>query len=51
MSLKFLAHMNMFWHYYLENEKPTFLACISKQVFAAILESSKSKALFQNHQI
>ena len=34
--------MDMFWQHYLENKKPTFLACIPKQVYAAILESSKN---------
>ena len=38
----------MFWHYYLENKKPTFLACIPKQVYAVILKSSKNDDLFQN---
>ena len=30
----------MFWHY-LENKKPTCLACIHKKVYPAILKSSK----------
>ena len=42
--------MNIFWQHYLENKKPTFLACISKQVYAAILESSKNNNLFQKHE-
>ena len=36
----------MFWQHYLENKKPAFLACISEQVYSAILESSKNKDLF-----
>ena len=43
--------MNIFWRHDLENKKPTFLACIAEQVYAAILESSKNNNLFQNHQI
>ena len=41
----------MFYHHYLGNKKPFFLACNSQQVDAAILESSKNNDLFQNHQI
>ena len=37
----------MSWQHYLENKKPTFLACTSEQVYAAILESSKNKDLFR----
>ena len=33
--------MNMFWQNYLENKKPTFITCMSEQVYAAILEYSK----------
>ena len=32
--------MNMFSENYLENKKPNFLACIPKQVYATIPESS-----------
>ena len=49
--LKFLAHIKMFWQHYLENNKLTSLACNLKQVYAAILESSKNNDLFQNRQI
>ena len=35
----------MFWQHYLEN-KPTFPSCIPKQVYAAILESSKNNIFF-----
>ena len=42
--------MDILWQHYLENKKPTFLACIPKQIYAAILESSKNNDLFQNHQ-
>ena len=41
----------MFYHHYLGNKKPTFLACHTEQVYAAILESSKINDLFQNRQI
>ena len=41
----------MFYPYYLENKKPTFLACNTDQVHAAILESSKINDLFQNRRI
>ena len=46
MFSKILAHMNMF----LAENKQTSLACISKQVYAAILKSSKNKDPFQNCQ-
>ena len=49
-SMKFSAHISMFWHYYLEKKKPTFLTCIPKQVYAVILESSKNDDLFQNRR-
>ena len=49
--LKFLAHIYMCWQHYLENKKPTFLACIPDQVYAAILESLKNNDLLQNCQI
>ena len=39
----------MFYQHYLENNKPAFLACNPKQVYAAILEISKNNDLFQNH--
>ena len=42
--------MNMFLQHYLENKKSTFLACILKQVYAAILESWKNYDSFQNRQ-
>ena len=38
--------MNMFWQHYLENKKVNFLPCIPKQVYAAILESSKNNDFF-----
>ena len=41
----------MFQQHYLGNKKPTFLACNTKQVYAANLESSKINNLFQNRQI
>ena len=41
----------MFYPHYLENKKPTFLACNTDQVHAAILESSKINDLFQNRRI
>ena len=50
-SLKFLAHIILFWQHYLGNKKPTFLACYSEHVYANILESSKNNNLFQNCQI
>ena len=37
----------MFWQHYLENKKPTFLACIPEQVYAANSESSKNNAFFK----
>ena len=40
----------MFWQHYLENKKPTLLASILEQAYAAILESSKNKDLSQNRQ-
>ena len=40
----------MFWQHYIENKKHTFLVCIPKQVYAAILEYSENNDLFQNHQ-
>ena len=40
----------MFWQHYLENKKPTFLACNPEQVYAVILESSKNNDLFQDRQ-
>ena len=49
-ALKFLAHMNMFSRYYLENKKLTFLSCIPNGVNTAILESLENKNLFQNCQ-
>ena len=36
----------MLWQHYLENKKPTFLACILEQVYATILESSKNNNIF-----
>ena len=48
--LKFLAHINMFQQHYLGNKKRTFLTCNPEHVYAAILESSKNKDLFQNRQ-
>ena len=41
----------MFQQHYLGNKKPTFLACNSEQVYAAILESSKIKDLLQNRKM
>ena len=40
----------MFWQHYLGNKKPTFLALNPKQVYAAILESSKNNELFRKRQ-
>ena len=34
----------------MENKKTTFLACIAKQVYAAILESSENCDIFHNRQ-
>ena len=50
-SLKYSANIKMFYPHYLENKKPTFLACNTDQVHAAILESSKINDLFQNRRI
>ena len=36
----------MFWEQYLENKKPTFLACIPEQVCAAILEIFQKLTVF-----
>ena len=36
----------MFLQHYLENIKLCFLSCITKEVYDAILESSKNKDLF-----
>ena len=36
----------MFYQHYLGNNKPTFLACNPKQVYAAILKFSKNNDLF-----
>ena len=44
-SLKYLAHINMFYHY-LGNKKPTFLACNLEQAYAIILEFSRNNDLF-----
>ena len=41
----------MSWQHYLGNKKPTFLACNTVSVGAAISESSKINDLFQNRQI
>ena len=41
----------MFKQHYLGNNKPTFLACNTEQVHAAILESSNINDLLQNRQI
>ena len=41
----------MFQQHYLGNKKPTFLACNTEQIHAAILESSKIKDLLQDCQI
>ena len=41
----------MFQQHYLENRKPTFFACDSKQAYASILESLKNNNLFQNREI
>ena len=41
----------MFWQHYLGNKKPSFLACNTEHVHAAILESSKINDLLQNRQI
>ena len=40
----------MFSQHYLGNKKPTFLACNSEHVYAAILKSSKNDDLFQKRQ-
>ena len=40
----------MFWWHHLENEKPTFLASIPEQVYAASSESLKNNDIFQNRQ-
>ena len=37
----------MFQHHYSGNKKPPFLASNSKQVYAAILESSKNNDFFR----
>ena len=42
--------MNMFWQHCQENKKLTFLACIPEQIYAASLEPSKNKNLFQNRR-
>ena len=49
-SLKFLSHMDILWQHYLENKKSTFFAYITKQSYAAILESSKTSNPFQNRR-
>ena len=36
----------MFEQHYIENNKPTFLACNLEQVHAVILESSKNNEFF-----
>ena len=41
----------MFYQHYLGNKKPTFLTSNTKQVYAAILKSSKVNDLFQNSEI
>ena len=41
----------MFYYHYLGNKKPSSLACNLKQVYAAILKSSKNKHLFKNRQV
>ena len=46
-SMNFSAHISMFWHYYLENKKPTFLACIPKQVYALIWNLQKMMIFFR----
>ena len=38
-SLKVLAQIKTFWQHYLESKEPTFLACISEQVYPAIFET------------
>ena len=40
----------MFQQHYLGHKGPTFLACITEQVYAAMLEFSKNEDLFQNRQ-
>ena len=38
----------MFWQHYLEIKKSILPVCISEQVYASILKSSKNKDLFQD---
>lgn len=38
--------MKIFWQHYLENEKSTFLVCLPEQVYATILESTKTNDFF-----
>ena len=40
----------MFWQYYLGSKKPTFLARNPEQVYATILQFSKSNDLLKNCQ-
>ena len=42
--------MNMFTQHYLENKKPAFPTNIPKQVFVAILKSSKNSNPLQKRQ-
>ena len=48
-----MPNFNILWNYLVlfGNKKPTFLACNTQQVYAAILESSEINDLFQNRQI
>ena len=41
----------MFWQHVLENKKQTFFACIPKQDYAAILESSKNNDFFRSTKL
>ena len=43
--------MNLFWQHVLENKKQTFFACIPKQDYAAILESSKNNDFFRSTKL
>ena len=46
----FSPYEHVFGQHYLENKKPTLLACIFEQVYAVILKSSKNEYLYQDRQ-
>ena len=46
-SLKLLAHINLFYQHSLGYKKSTLLTCNSKQVYVAILKSSKINSFFR----